>query len=82
MSLEELRKQIDELDSRIVQLINERAKIVREIGKLKADGNKSVYTPHREQAVYANATGANAGPLSDETVRAVFREIMSGCIAL
>ena len=82
MNLEELRKQIDELDTRIVQLINERAEIVRQIGKLKADGNKSAYTPHREQAVYANAIGANAGPIGDEAVRAVFREIMSGCIAL
>ena len=82
MSLEELRKQVDELDARIVQLINQRAKIVRQIGRLKAGGNESVYTPHREQAVYANVTGANAGPVSDEAMRAVFREIMSGCIAL
>ena len=82
MSLDELRKRIDGLDVRIVQFINERAQVVREIGKLKADGNKSIYTPHREQAVYANVTNANAGPVSDEAVRAVFREVMSGCIAL
>ena len=82
MSLDDLRRQIDQLDERIVQFINERAEVVRDIGKLKADGNKSVYTPHREQAVYAHVTQVNAGPMSDQAIRAVFREVMSGSIAL
>ena len=82
MSLEELRKQIDELDVRIVQLINQRAAIVRQIGDIKAENSQAVYSPVREHAVYENVTAANAGPLSNESVRAVFREVMSGCIAL
>jgi len=82
MGLEELRKRIDELDRKLVELINERARIAHQIGELKAESRDSVYKPQREQAVYRNAAGANEGPLSDESVRAVFREIMSGCIAL
>jgi len=82
MSLDELRKRIDELDERIVQLINERARIAHQIGRLKAQSEQSVYRPQREQAVYANALKANKGPLGDEAIRAIFREIMSGCIAI
>jgi chorismate mutase/prephenate dehydratase len=82
MSLDELRKRIDELDAKIVQLINERASIVHEIGRLKASGNQGVYSPVREQAVYENVTKANKGPLSDEAIRAIYREVMSGCIRL
>ena len=82
MSLDELRKQIDELDRAIVRIINQRAEIARQIGELKSDGNKSVYAPAREQAVYDNAISANPGPLDEVAIRSVFREIMSGCIAL
>jgi len=82
MNLDELRRRIDELDEQIVRLINERARIARQIGQLKARGGESVYRPQREQAVYANAIRANKGPLSNEAFRAIFREIMSGCIAM
>jgi chorismate mutase/prephenate dehydratase len=82
MSLDELRKRIDEIDGRIVRLINERAKLVHQIGQLKAETNESVYKPQREQAVYDNAVRVNEGPLSGEAVKGIFREIMSGCMAL
>jgi len=82
MSLDELRKRIDDLDRKIVQLINARAEVACRIGELKAERKDSIYKPQREQAVYGNATGANKGPLPDASVRAVFREIMSACIAV
>ncbi|MBS3762845.1 MAG: prephenate dehydratase [Planctomycetes bacterium] len=82
MSLDELRKRIDGIDVQIVRLINERAEIAHKIGELKAESSDSVYKPHREEAVYEHAIKANDGPIRDESVRAVFREIMSGCIAL
>ena len=82
MTLEELRKRIDELDARIVQVINERAELARQIGRLKAESRDSVYKPQREQAVYEHAVASNDGPLGNDAVRAIFREIMSGCIAL
>jgi chorismate mutase/prephenate dehydratase len=82
MSLDELRRQIDEIDEQIVRFINERARVAREIGEVKAQDGDSIYKPHRERAVLDHAVGASDGPVPEETIRAVFREIMSGCIAL
>ncbi len=82
MDIESLRKKIDALDARIVALVNERASLARHIGRVKAENKDTVYKPHREKAVYEHAVRNNNGPLPDETLRAVFREIMSGCIAL
>lgn len=82
MSLDDLRKKIDEIDVKIVDLINRRAQVAHEIGKLKNEDGDSIYKPHREQAVLDHAVKASEGPLPDESVQAVFREIMSGCIAL
>ncbi|MFW6279916.1 MAG: prephenate dehydratase [Planctomycetota bacterium] len=82
MDLDELREKIDGIDEEIVRLINRRAEIAHEIGKLKADEGDSVYKPHRERAVLEHAEEASTGPMAEESIRAVFREIMSGCIAL
>jgi chorismate mutase/prephenate dehydratase len=82
MGLDELRKKVDELDAQIVRLINQRAKVALEIGKLKERDNAALYVPARQQAVHGNISSLNAGPLADECLRAVYREIMSGCLAL
>ncbi len=82
MELADLRKRVDELDAQIVRLINERASVACEIGKLKAKGNDAAYVPARQQAVYDNISALNEGPLPDNCFTAVYREIMSGCLAL
>ena len=82
MSLEELRKQINELDHRLVQLLNERARVVIEIGKLKNKTGKPVYSPEREKEVFATITKTNKGPLPDRCLVAIWRELMSGSFAL
>jgi chorismate mutase/prephenate dehydratase len=82
MSLEELRKKIDELDSKLVQLLNERARIVVEIGKLKSKTDKPVYAPDREKEVLARIARANEGPLPDKCLVAIWRELMSGSFVL
>jgi chorismate mutase/prephenate dehydratase len=82
MSLEELRKQINELDTRLVQLLNERAQVVVEIGKLKNKTGKPVYSPDREKEVFAKIAEANQGPLPDKCLMAIWRELMSGSFAL
>ncbi len=82
MSLEELRKRIDEIDKQLVQLLNERAQVVVEIGKLKNKADKPVYAPDREKEVLAKVTQANRGPLPDKTLVAIWRELMSGSFAL
>jgi len=82
MSLEELRKKIDELDHRLVKLLNERARVVVEIGKLKNKTDKPVYAPDREKDVFARIAGANEGPLPDRCLTAIWRELMSGSFVL
>ena len=82
MSLEKLRKQINELDHRLVQLLNERAQVVIEIGKLKNKTGKPIYSPDREKQVFTRIAKANQGPLPDRCLVAIWRELMSGSFAL
>ncbi|HUB26658.1 MAG TPA: prephenate dehydratase [Tepidisphaeraceae bacterium] len=76
------RAKIDDCDRQIVRLLNERAKVVVEIGKLKQISGTPVYAPDREKAVLENIRKLNAGPLSDRCLEAVYRELMSGSFAL
>lgn len=83
--LKALRSQIDKLDQQIVRMINERAGYAAEIGKAKREQGEDVFAPAREEEVYGNALDTNRkckGPLDDTTIRAIFREIMSGSRAL
>jgi len=82
MSLEELRKRIDELDHQLVKLLNERARVVVDIGKLKNKTAKPVYAPDREKDVLARVVEANEGPLPDKCLVAIWRELMSGSFVL
>src|SRR5438552_7333573 len=81
-SLRSLRTQIDKLDLQILKLVNERAAVAAEIGKVKNDHGSDVFSPAREEEVLQNVLQANKGPLDTSTVRAIFREIMSGSRAL
>ncbi len=81
-SLEELRQSIDQIDEQVVALLNRRAELVIEIGKLKRQNSSSIYVPSRETEVFRRAVEASKGPLPASAVRAIFREIMSACIAL
>jgi chorismate mutase / prephenate dehydratase len=83
--LKALRSQIDKLDVQIVKLVNERAAIAAEVGRAKLDQGEDVFAPAREEEVYQNVLQANEkgkGPLDPATIRAIFREIMSGARAL
>jgi len=82
MSLEELRNQINELDNQLVKLLNERARIVVEIGKLKNKTGGQVYAPDREREVFERIIKSNKGPLPDKCLIAIWRELMSGSFAL
>src|SRR4051812_4332525 len=81
-SLRNLRTQIDKLDLHILKLVNERAKLAAEIGKVKNDHGGEVFSPAREEEVLQNVLQSNKGPLDDATIRAIYREIMSGARAL
>ncbi len=82
MSLDELRKKIDDLDCKLVELLNERARVVQEIGKLKNKTGKPVYAPDREKEVFERITKVNKGPLPDKCLIAIWRELMSGSFVL
>lgn len=82
MSLEELRKKIDAIDERLVELINDRAQVVVEVGKLKQADESPIYVPHREKAVLDKIAQLNQGPLPDKTMQAIWRELMSGSFFL
>src|SRR3954464_2514012 len=77
-----LRKQIDSLDAQLVDLLNARARVVVEIGKLKQQNNVPIYAPDREKAVLEKVRSLNKGPLPDRCLEAVYRELMSGSFAL
>src|SRR4051794_23990782 len=81
-ALEPLRRQIDAMDAKIVALLNDRANIVVEIGKLKQQNNAPIYAPDREKAVLEKVRKLNHGPLPDRCLEAVYRELMSGSFAL
>jgi len=82
MNLNEHRKIIDGLDAEIVRLLNERTEHVLRIGEIKLASGKEIYAPHRELAVLEKICRKNPGPITDESLRAIYREIMSGALVL
>ena len=81
--LGQLRDRIDELDEKIQILLNERAACAQQVGEAKQDDDDSVfYRPEREAGILRRVRERNKGPLSDEEVVRLFREIMSACLAL
>src|SRR3989454_565980 len=82
MNIPEHRKAIDKLDAKIVKLLNERTRHVLEIGSIKLKAGEEIYAPHRELAVLQRICKLNGGPMSNESLRAIYREIMSSALSL
>lgn len=82
MTLEELRERIDDLDRRLVELLNERARAAQMVGHLKAATSLPVYEPNREKLVYANVRAANKGPLPDIELTHIYERIIDVMRAL
>ena len=82
MALGPIREKIDHLDHQIVALLNERLALAAEIGKLKRSAGGQIYVPEREDAVLRKVAELNKGPIKNEALRAIYREIMSAAIAL
>ncbi len=83
--LTDLRCKIDQLDKQLLELISARAECAAEVGEYKrANENDSnqFYRPEREANVLRKIAGLNQGPLSDEEMARLFREVMSACLAL
>jgi chorismate mutase len=74
--LDEFRVRIDSVDRRIVELLNERTRVVEDIGRVKREARLPIYEPKREDQVYANITASNQGPLEQGAVRRIFERII------
>lgn len=76
------REAISAIDSKLVQLLNARAELVVEVGRIKRAANLPVYTPHRESQVLDRVLKSNPGPMPERVLEAIFREVMSGSMML
>ncbi len=80
--LKPLREQIDAIDTQIIELLNQRARVAQQVGHVKAETNAPVFRPEREAQVLRKVAERNPGPLVASDVQTIFREIMSACRAL
>lgn len=80
--LGKLRTSIDQIDEQILNLINERARVVQQVGKLKQESSVDFYIPTREKAIFDRLYQQNPGPLPANSVHDIFREIISACRAM
>lgn len=76
MNISDWRRRMDEIDKRLVELLNERCKCALQIGHLKQQQNIPLYQPSREKEVLANAETNNQGPLSHAAIRRLFERII------
>ena len=76
MDIDDWRKKIDELDLRLVALLNERAECAHEIGRLKRNSSMPIYEPDRERIIYENIARNNRGPLSVVQLRQVYERLI------
>ena len=81
VALDDLRRRIDELDDAILKALDERARVVADVGKAKRESNLPTYDPDRERLIL-DRLASRAGRFPPEAIRAVYREVMSACLAL
>ncbi|WP_020675631.1 prephenate dehydratase [Geopsychrobacter electrodiphilus] len=81
-NLKKLRNKIDQIDDQILDLLNNRARVVLEVGKAKAGESREFYVPSRERAIFERLQGGNPGPFPNESICRVFREIISASLSL
>lgn len=75
-ALEEYRVSIDAVDLRLLELLNERTRVVEEIGRVKRAARLPIYEPRREDQVFDNVTSHNGGPLTPDAVKRIFERII------
>jgi chorismate mutase/prephenate dehydratase len=81
-SVDGLRKKIDELDEEIAELLNKRASFALRIGRAKSLEKEEVYVPGRENQILQRVAARNRGPLSEQAIRSIYREILSASRSL
>jgi chorismate mutase/prephenate dehydratase len=81
-SVDALRKKIDQIDEKVVALLNDRASLAQKIGHSKSLNNQEVYVPNREKEVLHRVLHISNGPLPEHAIRAIFREVISASRSL
>jgi len=76
MNISDWRRRIDEIDKKLVKLLNERSQCALEIGRIKQESSIPLYQPDRESEVLQNAESENKGPLTDAAIRRLFERII------
>ncbi|MDD2367432.1 MAG: prephenate dehydratase [Desulfuromonadaceae bacterium] len=82
MTIQELRSCIDNIDDALLNLLNERSKVVLEVGRLKSGNNLDFHVPGRERQIYERLLANNRGPFPNDALKSIFREIISACLSL
>ncbi len=82
LDLSELRKALDSLDDRLLDLLNERARIVEQVAEYKQSAGVPFYVPDRERRIIERLTARNAGPFPNAGIRPVVQEVISACLSL
>jgi chorismate mutase/prephenate dehydratase len=80
--LEKLRKEIDEIDDKILELLNKRSSIVLDIAHIKRNNNARFYSPERERQILERLASLNKGPFPNKTLEVIYREILSASLSL
>jgi chorismate mutase len=75
-TLADCRRRIDSVDLQILKLLNERTRIVEDIGRVKMEHSMPVYEPRREDEVFRNVVENNQGPLPADAVRRIFERVI------
>ena len=75
-TLAKCRERIDQIDRRLVELLNERTTIAEEIGRAKRGADLPIYEPKRESEVFNNITSHNRGPLTEDGLKRIFERII------
>lgn len=77
VNLLKIREEIDSIDSELLQLLNRRMDLVREVGRIKASKGLPLFHPEREEIIFQRLSALNPGPLTEESLRSIFREIFT-----
>jgi len=79
MSIEDWRKRIDEIDVKLLELLNDRTRCVIEVGKIKKAQNMRIYDPEREREILRRMKEQNRGPLDEEGLQRLFERVIDEC---
>ncbi len=82
MKIDQIRKQIDALDAKVLEALNNRASLAKKIGAIKNKNSQVSYVPHREKQIITGLVARNKGPLTPLAIETIYREILNTCRSL